>query len=130
MKELAEASAKQEKFITVVKIPDGFVNFLGLFSICFRKFLTPSDIPDEVQYFAWAPEGNKLVSLDRKVTGYTYIALSHCSGLKGTIGEVIEHNLSQTLLQASKFLPEGSDNRPGRRFFTCVFVFLGLCLEK
>ncbi|XP_034533546.1 dipeptidyl peptidase 4-like [Notolabrus celidotus] len=25
-----------------------------------RKFLTPSDIPHEVQYFAWAPVGNKL----------------------------------------------------------------------
>ncbi|XP_035005842.1 dipeptidyl peptidase 4 [Hippoglossus stenolepis] len=24
------------------------------------KFVTPSDIPDEVQFFAWAPEGNKL----------------------------------------------------------------------
>ncbi|XP_071320716.1 dipeptidyl peptidase 4-like [Trachinotus anak] len=24
------------------------------------KFFTPSDIPDEVQYFAWAPQGNKL----------------------------------------------------------------------
>lgn len=27
------------------------------------KFLTP-DIPDDVQYFAWAPVGNKLVNLD------------------------------------------------------------------
>lgn len=27
----------------------------------FRKYVTPTDIPDEVQYFAWAPEGNKLV---------------------------------------------------------------------
>ncbi|CAG5933434.1 unnamed protein product [Menidia menidia] len=24
------------------------------------KFISPSDIPDDVQYFAWAPEGNKL----------------------------------------------------------------------
>lgn len=27
----------------------------------FRTFL-PSDMPHEVQFFAWAPEGNKLVS--------------------------------------------------------------------
>ncbi|KAL6115523.1 fap [Pungitius sinensis] len=25
-----------------------------------KKFLIPSDIPEEIQYFAWAPEGNKL----------------------------------------------------------------------
>uniref|UniRef100_A0A3Q0SR88 Dipeptidyl-peptidase 4 n=1 Tax=Amphilophus citrinellus TaxID=61819 RepID=A0A3Q0SR88_AMPCI len=25
-----------------------------------EKFITPADIPDKVQYFAWAPEGNKL----------------------------------------------------------------------
>ncbi|XP_060923121.1 dipeptidyl peptidase 4-like [Limanda limanda] len=25
-----------------------------------NKFVTPSDIPDEVQFFAWAPKGNKL----------------------------------------------------------------------
>ncbi|XP_030606752.1 dipeptidyl peptidase 4-like isoform X2 [Archocentrus centrarchus] len=25
-----------------------------------EKFITPPDIPDKVQYFAWAPEGNKL----------------------------------------------------------------------
>uniref|UniRef100_A0A4W6CVW2 Dipeptidyl-peptidase 4 n=1 Tax=Lates calcarifer TaxID=8187 RepID=A0A4W6CVW2_LATCA len=31
-----------------------------IFSIRFSKFFTPSDIPDEVQYFSWAPIGNKL----------------------------------------------------------------------
>ncbi|KAM6893949.1 dipeptidyl peptidase 4-like [Xenentodon cancila] len=38
-------------------------SFLASYSLYNRqenKFISPSDIPDEVQYFAWAPEGNKL----------------------------------------------------------------------
>ncbi|XP_041822030.1 dipeptidyl peptidase 4 isoform X2 [Chelmon rostratus] len=38
-------------------------SFTAIYSLYDResgKFLDPSDIPDEVQYFAWAPQGNKL----------------------------------------------------------------------
>uniref|UniRef100_A0A8D2ZE76 Uncharacterized protein n=1 Tax=Scophthalmus maximus TaxID=52904 RepID=A0A8D2ZE76_SCOMX len=36
-------------------------SFTASYSLFDRdKFLTPSDIPDEVQFFDWAPEGNKL----------------------------------------------------------------------
>lgn len=42
---------------TIIKFIE--VHCVSLFH--FRKFLT-SDIPNEVQFFAWAPEGNKLVS--------------------------------------------------------------------
>uniref|UniRef100_A0A8D0AIZ0 Dipeptidyl-peptidase 4 n=1 Tax=Sander lucioperca TaxID=283035 RepID=A0A8D0AIZ0_SANLU len=30
------------------------------FLLHFSTFFTPSDIPEEIQYFAWSPEGNKL----------------------------------------------------------------------
>uniref|UniRef100_A0A3Q4IDV8 Dipeptidyl-peptidase 4 n=1 Tax=Neolamprologus brichardi TaxID=32507 RepID=A0A3Q4IDV8_NEOBR len=36
-------------------------SFTASYSLYDRDtFITPSDIPDKVQYFAWAPEGNKL----------------------------------------------------------------------
>lgn len=38
-------------------------SFTASYSLYDREsdtFITPSDIPDKVQYFAWAPEGNKL----------------------------------------------------------------------
>lgn len=35
-----------------------------------------SGIPDEVQYFAWAPVGNKLVNLDRKIIWFTQVVIS------------------------------------------------------
>ncbi|AWO95559.1 putative dipeptidyl peptidase 4 [Scophthalmus maximus] len=37
-----------------------FTASYSLFDRELNKFLTPSDIPDEVQFFDWAPEGNKL----------------------------------------------------------------------
>lgn len=37
---------------------------IHLHNFCFRKFVTPTGIPDEVQYFSWAPAGNNLVSLN------------------------------------------------------------------
>ncbi|XP_039998522.1 dipeptidyl peptidase 4-like isoform X2 [Xiphias gladius] len=37
-----------------------FTASYSLYDVESKKFFTPSDIPDEVQYFAWAPEGNKL----------------------------------------------------------------------
>lgn len=84
--------------------------------MCSRKFFTPSDIPDEVQYFAWAPEGNKLVSLDGQMIGCMYITFSDTPALKGVMDEVIGHNLPQTLEQsekASKWVSEGSENKRG-----------------
>ncbi|KAK1876674.1 Dipeptidyl peptidase 4 [Dissostichus eleginoides] len=38
-------------------------SFLASYSLYDReldKYITPSDLPDEIQYFSWAPEGNKL----------------------------------------------------------------------
>ncbi|KAK2856749.1 hypothetical protein Q5P01_005484 [Channa striata] len=32
----------------------------SLYNLGTKKLVTPADLPDEVQYFAWAPEGNKL----------------------------------------------------------------------
>ncbi|XP_058508449.1 dipeptidyl peptidase 4 isoform X2 [Solea solea] len=37
-----------------------FTASYSLYDLESKKFITPSNIPDEVQYFAWAPEGNKL----------------------------------------------------------------------
>ncbi|XP_040888712.1 dipeptidyl peptidase 4-like [Toxotes jaculatrix] len=37
-----------------------FTASYSLYDLELDKFLTPSDMPDEVQYFAWAPQGNKL----------------------------------------------------------------------
>lgn len=37
-----------------------FTASYSLYDVESRKFITPADIPDKVQYFAWAPEGNKL----------------------------------------------------------------------
>uniref|UniRef100_A0A8C4I8N7 Uncharacterized protein n=1 Tax=Dicentrarchus labrax TaxID=13489 RepID=A0A8C4I8N7_DICLA len=37
-----------------------FTASYSLYELESGTFLTPSDIPHEVQYFAWAPEGNKL----------------------------------------------------------------------
>lgn len=51
---------------------------LGLWNVTFRKFLN-SDIPPEVQYFSWAPVGDKLVKLHRGTTrfrGALTVALS------------------------------------------------------
>lgn len=67
-------------------------------SLNFSRFLTP-DIPNEVQYFAWAPEGNKLVSMDRQIIGH---ALNDSWALKWVIDEVVKHNLVQTLEQRKK----------------------------
>lgn len=38
-------------------------SFLASYSLYDReleKYISPSDLPDEIQYFSWAPEGNKL----------------------------------------------------------------------
>ncbi|XP_018557239.1 dipeptidyl peptidase 4 isoform X1 [Lates calcarifer] len=37
-----------------------FTASYSLYDVNSDKFFTPSDIPDEVQYFSWAPIGNKL----------------------------------------------------------------------
>ncbi|XP_062237028.1 dipeptidyl peptidase 4-like [Platichthys flesus] len=37
-----------------------FTASYSLYDRVLNKFVTPSDIPDEVQFFAWAPKGNKL----------------------------------------------------------------------
>uniref|UniRef100_A0A7N6AFR9 Uncharacterized protein n=1 Tax=Anabas testudineus TaxID=64144 RepID=A0A7N6AFR9_ANATE len=37
-----------------------FTASYALYDLESKKFVTPTDIPDEVQFFAWAPEGNKL----------------------------------------------------------------------
>ncbi|XP_077958456.1 dipeptidyl peptidase 4 isoform X2 [Gasterosteus aculeatus] len=37
-----------------------FTATYSLYDCELKKFLTPSDIPEEIQYFAWAPVGNKL----------------------------------------------------------------------
>ncbi|XP_054479910.1 dipeptidyl peptidase 4-like isoform X1 [Anoplopoma fimbria] len=37
-----------------------FTATYSLFDLESNTFITPSDIPEEIQYFAWAPEGNKL----------------------------------------------------------------------
>ncbi|XP_034408632.1 dipeptidyl peptidase 4-like isoform X2 [Cyclopterus lumpus] len=37
-----------------------FTATYSLYDIKLDKFFPPSDIPEEIQYFAWAPEGNKL----------------------------------------------------------------------
>lgn len=37
-----------------------FTASYSLYDLTSKKFITPSYIPDQVQYFAWAPQGNKL----------------------------------------------------------------------
>ncbi|KAM9328458.1 dipeptidyl peptidase 4-like [Pholidichthys leucotaenia] len=37
-----------------------FTASYSLYNLESKKYITPSDIPDEVQYFSWAPQGNKL----------------------------------------------------------------------
>ncbi|KAA8579499.1 hypothetical protein FQN60_006592 [Etheostoma spectabile] len=37
-----------------------FTATYSLYDLESNTFLTPSDIPEEIQYFAWSPEGNKL----------------------------------------------------------------------
>lgn len=74
----------------------------------FSQFLT-SDIPNEVQYFAWAPEGNKLVSLDRQM-------------LLWRTSEMVKHHLSQTLDQREKRVPWGSRTQT-RRPVMSVYVY-------
>uniref|UniRef100_A0A8D2ZEA0 Uncharacterized protein n=1 Tax=Scophthalmus maximus TaxID=52904 RepID=A0A8D2ZEA0_SCOMX len=59
-----------------------FTASYSLFDRELNKFLTPSDIPDEVQFFDWAPEGNKLVSLDTLMIGSMYLTLRDTSALK------------------------------------------------
>uniref|UniRef100_A0A7N6B1W4 Dipeptidyl-peptidase 4 n=1 Tax=Anabas testudineus TaxID=64144 RepID=A0A7N6B1W4_ANATE len=48
------------EFLTAPQLHNSLSFFGVFFSTGFRKFVTPTDIPDEVQFFAWAPEGNKL----------------------------------------------------------------------
>jgi len=70
------------------------INWEIFSSFFYRQFLQPADIPEETQYFSWAPEGNKLVSSDTSMIAVMCITLTDSSALKVVMEEASDRSLT------------------------------------